>query len=197
MKFNKKGFMLVETLVVTTLVSTILVTLYVQFSNIINNFNRTFKYNSSDNLYAVYNIENFIRNDKNTDNTEQFYINLQKELDTAIANKTNPYHYVEINTSCTGSSGNVYQVFQCTNFSKIVNFYEIERILFTYSNVNFQDVDYQKLKSPGEDSNFEKFIKSIHPSTTNTDDLNNVENATYRLIVKFKDGEYATLNIIE
>ena len=60
MKKNKMGFMLVETLIVSTLVSTILVVLFVQFNNIVKNFSKDFHYNNVSELYATQNIKKFI-----------------------------------------------------------------------------------------------------------------------------------------
>jgi competence protein ComGC len=39
---KNKGFMLVETLVVTTLITTVLILLYAQFNKLASNFSKTF-----------------------------------------------------------------------------------------------------------------------------------------------------------
>lgn len=53
MQKNNRGFMLIETLLVTITISSILIYLYTQFSNINNSYNKTYKYNVVEDLYAV------------------------------------------------------------------------------------------------------------------------------------------------
>ncbi|MGE5455509.1 MAG: hypothetical protein ACM3O4_00160 [Ignavibacteriales bacterium] len=62
-KINNKGFMLVETLVVATLIISILIYLFVQFQTIIKSYNSSFTYNTVDAVYGVSNIRNYILND--------------------------------------------------------------------------------------------------------------------------------------
>ena len=58
-----KGFVLVETLIVTTFVAGVLVYLFIQFSNLSQNYEESYKYNTVENLYSLRNIRNFIVKD--------------------------------------------------------------------------------------------------------------------------------------
>lgn len=178
MKKNEKGFMLVETLVVTTLVSTVLIFLYLQFTNIVNNFNRNLKYNSVNNMYASHDIKELILKDQNG----TFYTNLIQLLTTNINNHTT--NYLEILTTCDTKSG-AYNLVDCENFKEITDFYEIEQIIFTLEGNKLTDNDYTKLN----DSYFKNFIKSIE-NNSNTE--NNNKNI-YQLIIKFKNQKYANI----
>lgn len=60
MIIKNKGFALTETLIVSTVVSTILIYMFVQFNSLQNNYNNSFRYNDVDNLYRVNGIKNFI-----------------------------------------------------------------------------------------------------------------------------------------
>lgn len=62
-KTNEKGFMLAETLIVTTFVAGVLVFLFIQFTNLNKVFNESFKYNTVENLYALEDIKNYIESD--------------------------------------------------------------------------------------------------------------------------------------
>ncbi len=62
-KINNKGFMLVETLIVATLIISILIYLFVQFQTISKSYNASFTYNTVDAVYGVSNIRNYILND--------------------------------------------------------------------------------------------------------------------------------------
>ena len=53
MKKNNKGFLLVETLVVSTFCLTVLVILFLQFRTLIINYNNSFKYNTVEGIYNL------------------------------------------------------------------------------------------------------------------------------------------------
>lgn len=78
-----KGFMLAETLVVTAFVAGILIFLYVQFSNLNNSYDESYKYNTVEGLYALEDIKNYIENDESAlnyieENIESLkYINIE------------------------------------------------------------------------------------------------------------------------
>lgn len=187
MKKCEKGFMLVETLVVSTLVSVVLIGLYVQFNNIINNFDRDTRYNNINNLYAAQNVKNFILNER----MGQFYNDLKTILSTNIQNKSS--RFLTILTDCSTNSTNAYKLEDatCANFTKLTEFYKINRIIFTLDTVGLEEVDYQLLDS----SNFERFIKRIKNNTEVKYDDNGVRIHDYRIIIEFEGNEYATLTI--
>lgn len=60
-KLNKKGFMLTETLVVATFIVTTLVFLYTQVRTINKSYTNGFKYNGSEELYALGNISSYLQ----------------------------------------------------------------------------------------------------------------------------------------
>lgn len=62
-KKSNKGFMLAETLIVTSFVAGILIFLFIQFTNLNENYEDSYSYNSVDGLYALRNIKNYIKND--------------------------------------------------------------------------------------------------------------------------------------
>lgn len=63
MKKNNSGFMLAETLVVTSFVAGVLIFLYIQFSNLSNAYDDSYIYNNVDSLYALDDIKETIEND--------------------------------------------------------------------------------------------------------------------------------------
>mgnify|MGYP001035392841 CR=1 FL=1 len=185
MKKREKGFMLVETLVVSTLVSTVLIALYVQFNNIVKNFNRDFNYNSINNLYATQTIKKFILKDADGN----FYKNLKLELEKKISE--NKFYFLKIANACDGVSDNLYSVPNCNIFSDLTSFYQVEQIIFTRESAKLKEEDYPLLKS----QNFVAFINTIKndPDPMFDDDLNQIYN--YRIIIEFANNEYATLAI--
>lgn len=61
-KLNK-GFVLAETLIVTTFVAGVLIFLFIQFSTLSNNYNDSYKYNTVEGLYSLKNIRDYIISD--------------------------------------------------------------------------------------------------------------------------------------
>ncbi|MEG0826100.1 MAG: hypothetical protein RR404_01380 [Bacilli bacterium] len=59
-KMNNKGFMLVETLLVASFISIILVYLFVQIRNINTNYSNTIEYNSVNGMYINFQIKQFM-----------------------------------------------------------------------------------------------------------------------------------------
>lgn len=84
MKKNKnKGFMLAETLVVTTFVAGILLFTTIQFINLSNGYNENYKYNTVEAMYALNTVKNYILDDSkaldfiNNNVTSTNYVNLK------------------------------------------------------------------------------------------------------------------------
>lgn len=57
---NKKGFFLVETVVVSAFVAGVLIFLFVQINTINRNYQRSFKYNTVNSLYGLNDIKEFL-----------------------------------------------------------------------------------------------------------------------------------------
>lgn len=77
MKKNlNNGFVLAETLIVTTFVAGILIFLFIQFSNLSKNYNDSYKYNTVEGLYSLNNVIKYIETD------DFFYDNLETLVTT-------------------------------------------------------------------------------------------------------------------
>ena len=68
---KNKGFMLIETLITSTIVLGALIFLFIQFSSVKRTYENSFKYNTIPGLYKAKEIANFIVNDDKTDLTIQ------------------------------------------------------------------------------------------------------------------------------
>ena len=145
MKKNKKrGFILAETIVISTVVMASLVFIYVQFNSVNNGFNRTFKYNSVNNLYLTNEVKKFIIN---------------SGIDTLTPSlDDNTVDYIDLST-CSNDYFIEY-IYCQTLFDNI----KAKKIILTNSDVtNFKDkVDSVGTISPG----LANFIKTINSSNT-------------------------------
>ena len=76
-KMNNRGFMLTETLIVSTFLVSTLLFIYIQFNNINKTYEKSFKYNTINSLYSLNILKNYISNDglnnlKNNANSDFF-----------------------------------------------------------------------------------------------------------------------------
>lgn len=60
------GFVLVETLIVTTFVAGVLIFLFIQLITLSNNYDNSYKYNTVEELYLLRNIKDYILKDLNS-----------------------------------------------------------------------------------------------------------------------------------
>ena len=63
LKYNNKGFVLAETLIVTVFVAGVLIYLFIQFSNLSSLYNESYSYNTVESLYALEDVVDFIKSD--------------------------------------------------------------------------------------------------------------------------------------
>ena len=64
-KMNNKGFLLAESLVVSTFVLTVLVLLFVQFKSLFNSYEDSYDYNTVEGIYNLNTIKKYILNNEN------------------------------------------------------------------------------------------------------------------------------------
>lgn len=79
-KKSQKGFMLVETLVVTTFIAGVFIFLFIQFSNLNKNYKSSFKYDTVEGKYALKDIEDYLKADTKFRFKIVHYMNLNEYL---------------------------------------------------------------------------------------------------------------------
>lgn len=106
-KTDNRGFMLAETLIVTTFVAGILIYIFIQYSNLSRNYNDSYKYNQVEKLYALQDVADYIV----SDNQALQYI--QNNIDTLkIINISNCSNFTNVDY-CK-------KLFELENINKIV-----------------------------------------------------------------------------
>jgi competence protein ComGC len=137
-KLNKKGFMLTETLIVSTMLIGVLLILYVQFKNVTRSFSESFTYNTIDSSYNLYNAKLYI----------------EKSNYSLIAEKLKSTTYVDL-TDCSSMyfSNTTY----CQSlFTKL----GIKKIIMTNENI------YSLIQNNDFDEDFALFLKSVKYQST-------------------------------
>lgn len=116
---NNKGFLLVESLVVSTFVLTVLIFLYIQFNNLMVNHKKSYTYNSVENIYNLGSMSDFLRN-TNQDIT----------LKTSLSN--HPYILLYDGNRCVNlPNGSTTSV--CNNLAQSMN---LKYMIYTDSNID-------------------------------------------------------------
>lgn len=115
-KRNNLGFMLTETLIVSTFVTAALLYMFINFRLIYQNYNRTFSYNTVNSLYAVNQIEKYI--------SDIDFTTIQTKL---ISDNT---QYIEL-TSCPSN------LFKESNYcKKLFEALEVKNVYFTFNDIS-------------------------------------------------------------
>ena len=131
-KLNGSGFMLAETLIVTTFVAGILIFLFIQFTNLSKAYDDSYIYNTPEGLYALEDIKEYI----NADLDVQLYIE-----ENIVTQK-----YIDL-TDCNLFRNKEY----CTNLFDLEN---IDRIFITTNT-------FDKESIIGYNEDFNTFISKI------------------------------------
>lgn len=168
-KSNNKGFMLLETLIVSTVILSTLVFLYIQFVNVKSSYEVSFRYNTIPGLYMSEEISTFL--------TENGYTTLQSYLDNHLSSN---HGYVNI-TSSSSVTGN------SDLYTNMINDMNISYVLFVNDDLTTIKTYLSSGSYDGSVFNqeFRKYILKLTTGGTNK----------YRLIVAFNDNTFASILI--
>ena len=138
-KMNKKGFMLAETLIVTTFVASVLIFLFIQFSNLNNSYGKYFIYNTTEGLYSL--------------NQVKIYIQSDSDFMDYIEEHVNQNSYLNI-TDCSLFTNPDYCL-------RLFNLIEVDKVYVLYNSSSYNSINLDS-KSVTE------FVKSINTPGTDT-----------------------------
>lgn len=167
MKKINKGFILLETMVVSAFVISTLIFLYIQFVNLKNSYNNSFKYNTIPGLYAAKNVQNYINGHnysymkKDASNSEVGYIELYNKKTCNLTYFQTEEEYCK----------------------KLMSELNIKTLLMTKESLDGLKNDLKEK---------DKYSNGLYMFTKK---ISNQNNANYRLIVEFNDDTFANLEI--
>ena len=152
MKKNSKGFMLIDTLIVSITVSAILIYLYFQFANVNDSYSKSFKYNNVEGLYAGADIkENILYSGK-----------------SAIYTATNANAFVDL-SDCSATYYNntdyCQLLYSTLDVKKVLitksNLSSIKNAMKQTTNINSYDETLRELinKSPDTSDGYQLFVE--------------------------------------
>ena len=170
-KNNNKGFMLLETLVVSSFIITILIYLYVQFVNLKSSYDTSFKYDTIPNMYGLKQIDKFINNNYGY---EIFKTNLNKSENNnyleLYKNKCDLEYFSDNNSYC----------------NKLMDSLNVKTLIIT--NNKLKDIKTRFKEHNPYSNGFYRYLKSIDPV---------LASKSYLLIAEFNDGTYGMLKLEE
>lgn len=163
--FDTKGFMLVETLLVSLTISGILVYMYAQFSTINNTYQKLYSFNTANSLYRTAALREFMMN----------YTSKNGSLYSGLKAKT-------INCSSMPLAEK-YNTTQYRNYcNSIVAAMDTKQIILTVDKFN-EDTVIEQVSDSEEKAKLRKFLNTVKRYSTEKK----------RLIVIFNDGTMATV----
>lgn len=172
---KKNGFMLVETLIVSVFVGVTLVILFIQLQNISNSYERTFAYNTANNLYNAKNIKKYLA----LRNFDKFTADVRSTVRgyIDITSCDNPNYVAPGETPAFAKS-------YCEMFYKNLR---IKKILLTFEDLT--DIKHILTKNAESDGLSQKLVDFV-------DYIQYDKNPDkYRLIIEFEDDTYASIQM--
>lgn len=168
-KLNKKGFALVETLIVSVFVMTIFTIIYTNFFPMMGEYERREGYDDIDNIYKTYLIKKMIES--------KYFTNTGKNEFTSISSSTPIKEYTS-NCNQFTTDGASY----CPILLK-----EVDSVKIYYAKYNLTELKNAIRNGNSSvsflDSETREYIRTL-PYYTNS--ANNPRNYTYRIIVEYK-----------
>lgn len=136
---KKKGYMLVETLIVSVTVTSILIYLYSQFTNVQTFYNEVYKYNNVNELYLTGTIKNLI-----ISNEPNIYEKIDSNNFINICNSVNNCSTINVNSPA---------------LKEIISHYKVKNIIL--ASANKSDVIKEQINSKSYSSQMKEFSKLI------------------------------------
>ena len=186
---NKKGFMFVETIMVMTILTTTLLSIYITFSRVLLNEKRRAMFDDTSYLYRTYLIEDYLSSLKISDYIKTYLVDANQRIISIRAFDGSLYDSTKVNVA--GSLEKSKQLFSSKVLNQELkpNMFNIANIYVTYYNVN-------DLKAC-----INKSGRSICNGNASMQNLNNIQNTNaylyirslsgtgdgYRLIVEYQD----------
>lgn len=168
-KSNNKGFMLLETLIVSTVILSTLIFLYVQFVNIKKNYEISFRYNTIPGLYMTKGVGEFL--------TENGYTSLK----TNLSNNVNGYLDISSCSLVSGSTELCNKLYTSIKATKVLFVNDDLNILKTY----LSTTTYEKAIFNEE---FKRYILNLTTKSIG---------GRYRIIIQFSDNTFASMMLEE
>ena len=162
---NEKGFLLAEALIVSTFVLTILIVLFIQFSNLTNNYKNSYSHNNVEALYDLSSVATYLKNNQ---------YDLASKLTTE-----KPFVILYENGKCNMDAGLV-DTF-CDEFMSEMG---AKTIIYTYSDVNPIQYYVNNNQTNNIGQKLREFISKI--------DAKEVQNKG-RLFAEFTNDTYSTI----
>lgn len=172
-RLNKKGFMLMETLVVSTFVAVVLIFLFVQIQNVSTNYEKSFSYNPVQSLYKAENIRNYLYS--------RDRVSMENEVDSTTKG------YIDI-TSCNYNFYSLIGEDTSANEEYCKELYktlDVKKVILSIQDLSIvKNKVYDNMAIDDISQKFVDFINYVK-YTNNQEQL--------RLLVEFNDETYASI----
>lgn len=167
---NKRGFVLLETLLVSTVIIGTLVFIFSQFVNLKNSYDDSFKYNTVKGLYGVKNIEKFLHENSAVGSLTD-YIKFKEDLLDV--------DYISFVNADVCDSRYINQNIYCNELIKKLN---VKQIIIAN-----EDLTNLKIKMKKDNPFSEEMRQFINKISIKYNDK-------YKIIVEYNDNTFAAID---
>lgn len=175
MKKNEKGFTLLETLIVSTVVVGTLIYLFTQINNVKTNYDISFRYNTIPGLFSAKNVVEYLKDSG------------YSRLITTLDNSANDYVVIESNSDLDKGNNDYYEKLKDeTNIKKILFVKDDITVLKEKIKACYDNITDNNTAICSEEEEMKKFIRNL-----STDSFQN----TYRIIIEYNDLTFASIEI--
>ena len=189
---NKKGFMFVETIMVMTILTTSLITIYITFSRVLINEKRRAMFDDTSYLYRTYLLEDYLVSLNLNNYIKKYLVDAGKKIIVFNAEDGSLYNIYEYGSRNDKEAGK--QAFSNKVISNGDDYLQISRIYITYYNVN--DLKQCLTKSNKNSCTNNASMEALNNMSTNAilylKTLSGTDDG-YRLIVEYQE-EYIDYN---
>lgn len=183
---NKKGFMFVETIMVMTILTTSLITIYITFSRVLINEKRRAMFDDTGYLYRTYLLQDYLVSLNLNDYLKKYLVDTGKKIIVFNAEESSLYNLYENGSRNDREAGK--QAFSNKVISNGTDYLQISKIYITYYNVN--DLK-QCLTKSNKNSCDDPSMEALNNMSTNAilyiKTLSGTSNG-YRLIVEYQES---------
>lgn len=166
-KMNNRGFLLAESLVVSTFVLTILVLLFVQFRGLFNNYEDSYNYNTVEGIYNLNTMKKYLMNNQTNKLSEKI--------------SSNGYALVVSDGSCQ-TNLDLTGLNYC---DELVSGMHLKTLLYTSSNISSLTTSNSLFTE-----SFKDFLKRIENVSNKNRLIGQFTDGTYATIV-FNESDFA------
>ena len=179
---NKKGFVFIESVIVTVIIFIASIPTYVLTKNVATTFEKRATYDAADHLYDLNAIKVFLYRNYDVNNLCNYI-----DDTTGTYNKNNEAMVILYQNKNYVFPNFLNDEDKKSTFVSLMNNMKIKKLFFTNYDINLDNTG-STISKVNKDTNLRKYIEYLQKDKKGNTYL-------YRLVAEFEDGEFASINM--